>query len=72
MTRARQSVAAASAVLLLGLLASGAAQAVGVVSAYADMAVGNLRFTFNDDPDAFVVWADDWFATVTAYAQDTD
>jgi hypothetical protein len=42
-----------------------------VVSTYADMALGNLTISF-DDPNAFLIWEDDWFGTVTAYAQDTD
>lgn len=71
MHHAKKTSLAACSLLAAGLLAGGPASAAGIVDAYASMAIGNLRFSF-DDPGAFLVWEDDWFGTVTASAQDTD
>jgi hypothetical protein len=61
----------ATALLIAGVVGASPAPAAGIVDAYASMAIGNLRFQF-DDPDAFLVWEDDWLGTVLASAQDTD
>jgi hypothetical protein len=71
MPHTKNAPVAACALLAAGMLAGGPAAAAGIVDAHADIAIGNLRFSF-DDPDAFLVWDDDWFGTVAAYAQDTD
>lgn len=67
----RISTVIARSVFLMGVLACSPLSAAGMVSAYAAIDIGNLRFSF-DDPDAVLVWDDDWFGTVTAFAQDTD
>jgi len=41
------------------------------VSASSDMDIFDLRFS-SSDPAAEVIWIDDWYGTVTAFAQDTD
>jgi hypothetical protein len=71
MSSAQHRGLTACALGLIGLLATGQSAAFGIVTATADMATGNLRFSF-DDPNASLIWADDWFGTVIAYAQDTD
>ena len=70
MSLLKKAAATFSLVLTLGLAAAPPAQA-SYVFASADMNIGSLRFSF-DDPNAVLVWAADWFGTVTAHAQDTD
>lgn len=71
MPHTKHAPVAACALFAAGMLAGGPAAVAGIVDAHAEMAIGNLRFSF-DDPNAFLVWTDDWLGTVYAYAQDTD
>ena len=68
MRRAKKSYLILIAFLVLFSIGPKAAEAN--VLAFSDMALFDLRYELSD-PDATLIWTDDWFASVEANAQDT-